>query len=170
MLGGVTTSVSRLGGATGAGVLGGRTAAFFFSGIGGNRSVGGVVGGAVGRAATVRARRNFNAMELLQHLNEWQNCHGSLETAEKSASAVYSAIRRRLTIYGSTESCGASRTGEMGGRGTSEDVRLISAGGKPGGLKAALEYRKEGGSPTMRVTRSIGEACAHARACTSDRT
>ena len=47
---------------------------------------------------------------------------------------------------------------------------LNSAGGKPGGLKAALEYRKEGGSPTMRVTRSIGEACAHARACTSDRT
>lgn len=170
MLGGVTTSVSRLGGATGAGVLGGRTAAFFFSGIGGNRSVGGVVGGAVGRAATVRARRNFNAMELLQHLNGWQNCHGSLETAEKSASAVYSALRRRLTISGSTESCGASRTGELGGRGTSDDVRSELRGRQARRTGGRTRVPQGRGSPTMRVTRSIGEACAHARACTSDRT
>lgn len=145
MIGGVTTSVDWVGGATGAGVLGGGTAAFF-SVIGRNRSVGCNVGGAVERAADVRARRKLDAMELLQTLNWLQNCHGSLETAEKTASGVYSALRRRLTISGSTESCGASRTGELGAGGHPMTSDLNSAGGKPGGLDAALEYRREGGA------------------------
>lgn len=169
MIGGVTTSVDWVGGATGAGVLGGGTAAFF-SVIGGNRSVGCNVGGAVERAADVRARRKLDAMELLQTLNWWQNCHGSVQIAEKAASGVYSALRRRLTISGSTESCGASRTGELGGRGTSDDVRSELRGRQARRTGGRTRVPQGRGSPTMRVTRSIGEACAHARACTSDRT
>ena len=169
MIGGVTTSVDLVGGATGAGVLGGGTESFF-SVIGGKRSVGCNVGGAVERAADVRARRKLDAMELLQTLNWWQNCHGSVQIAEKTASGVYSALRRRLTISGSTESCGASRTGELGGRGTSDDVRSELRGRQARRTGGRTRVPQGRGSPTMRVTRSIGEACAHARACTSDRT
>ena len=169
MIGGVTTSVSRVGGSAGAGVLGGGTAAFF-SVISENHSVIGVIGGSAERAVEAHVRRKLDVMELLQSLNEWQNRHGSMQIAKKAASDVCPAVLRHLTIYGSTESCGASRTGEWGAGGQTKTSELISAGGKPGGLQAARQYRKEGGSPTLRVTRLIGEACAAARACISDRT